>query len=109
MLFEQLGITKKDDITRDVKPNQKKKNSQNMAKIITLIDTTMNPFSENIPKEQQYNIGSGKAASHKTINFLLTCKQIGSNAREKIIEECIADNKQFEKKLSKTEGQHICK
>ena len=39
MLFEQLGITKKDDITHDLKPNQMKKNSQNMAKIITLIDT----------------------------------------------------------------------
>ena len=25
MLFEQLGITKKDDITHDLKPNQMKK------------------------------------------------------------------------------------
>ena len=25
MLFEQLGITKKDDITQDLKPNQMKK------------------------------------------------------------------------------------
>ena len=81
MLFEQLGITKKDDITHDLKPNQMKKNSQNMVKIITLIDTTKKPFSENIPKEYLYNIGSGKAISQETTNFLLTCKQIGSNAK----------------------------
>ena len=97
MLFEQLCITKKEDVTCDLKPNQMKKNSQNIAKIIALIDTTMNPFSENIPKEQLYNIGSGRAASQETTNFLLTCKQIGSNAREKFI----TDNKRFEKKLSK--------
>ena len=50
MLFEQLGITKKDDITHDLKPNQMKKNSQNMVKIITLIDTTKKPFSEKFQK-----------------------------------------------------------
>ena len=44
-----------------------------MAKIVALIDTTMNPFSENIPKEQLYNIGSGKVASQETTNFLLIC------------------------------------
>ena len=109
MLFEQLGITKKEDVTCDLKPNQMKKNSQNIAKIIALIDTTMNSFSENIPKEQLYNIGSGRAASQETTNFLLTCKQIGSNAREKFIEECIADNKRFEKKIVQAEGQHTCK
>ena len=73
MLFEKSSITKKNDITRDLKPNQMKKNSQNMAKTVALIDTTMNPFSENIPKEQLYNIGSGKVASQETTNFLLIC------------------------------------
>ena len=73
MLFEKSSITKKSDIIRNLKPNQMKKNSQNMAKIVSLIDTTMNPFSENIPKEQLYNIGSGKVASQQTTNFLLIC------------------------------------
>ena len=72
-----------------------------MAKIIIIIDKTMNPFSENIPKEQLYNISSDKAVSQKTTNFLFTCKQIVWNAREKFIEECITDKKRFEKKLSK--------
>ena len=35
MLFEKLGFTKKDDITRDLKPNQNEKNTYNMVKIIT--------------------------------------------------------------------------
>ena len=69
MLFEQRGITKKDDITGDLKPNHMKKNLPEQAKIIALIDTTMNPFSENFPKEQLYNNGSGKAASQETTNF----------------------------------------
>ena len=76
MLFEQLGIPKKDDITCDLEPNQMKENSPKMAKIIIIIDKTMNPFSENIPKEQLYNISSDKAVSQKTTNFLFTCKQI---------------------------------
>ena len=85
------------------------KNWQHMAKIIILVGKTMNPSSENIPKEQLYNTRSGKTASQETTNFLLTCKQIGSNAREKFIEEDIADKKCFEKKIVPGEGQHICK
>ena len=77
-----------------------------MAKIITLTDTTMNPFSENIPKEYLYNIGSGKAISQETTNFLLTCKQIGSNAKN-FIEGCIADNKRLEKNCPSRRSVHL--
>ena len=66
MLFEQLAITKKDDISRDLKANQMKKNSQDMAKKISLIGATMNAFS-----------GKISAAMPETTEFLLNCKKIG--------------------------------
>ena len=88
ILFEQLGITKKDDITRDLKPNQIKKNSRNMAKIIAVIDTTINSFSENIPKEYSYitwaiklhNIGS----SNPTGNYMFKVNNRNTKTRCKI-------------------------
>ena len=61
----------------------------------------MNPFSETVPKDELFNISSGKAASSETSKFLLGCQKLGSDAREKFIKECRADEKRFEQKITK--------
>ena len=45
MLYDQLGMTKKEGRSRDLKPNQMKKNAQDFSKIFTIEETIMNPFS----------------------------------------------------------------
>ena len=51
-----------------------------MAKIITVIDTTINSFSENIPKEQLHNIGS----SNPTGNYMFKVNNRNTKTRCKI-------------------------
>ena len=89
MLFEQIGMSKKDGISQDLKVNQLKKKSKDMENIISLIESSMNPFSGQISGENLYNIGSGK----ETEGFLLNCQNVGMSAMETFIKECIGDKK----------------
>ena len=77
-LFDQLGMSKQDDSSRDLKPNQMRKNASDMSMITSNIEQTMNPFSDEICPDYLYNIGSGKAAKEETAHFLLNCQKIGS-------------------------------
>ena len=52
-------------------------------------------------------MSDGKAASQETTNFLLTCKQIRSNSREKIIKECTADSKRFKKNYPRRRSAYL--
>ena len=104
---------KRNDISKDLKNYQLKRNAKDIQKIITLIKETMNPFSETVPKDELFNISSGKAASSETSTFLLGCQKLGSDAREKFIKECRADEKRFEQKITqqkvKTFANEGCK
>ena len=111
-LFEELGMASKEDVVSELKPNQMKRNCTDLNKIICTIQESLNPFSEQIPKDQLYNIGSGKAASSDTSEFLLNVGSIGSELRETFIGECIEDSTRFERRIQKrkiftfaTEGQ----
>ena len=66
-LFEELNFTKKEDISRDLKPNTIKIYGEHLETIILTTINTMNPFSLDFNKEALFNIGSGKAAT----SFLL--------------------------------------
>ena len=66
-LFAELNFTKKEDISRDLKPNTIKKYGEHLETIILTTIKTMNPFSLDFNKEALFNIGSGKAAT----SFLL--------------------------------------
>ena len=105
-------MASKEDVVSELKPNQLKRNCTDLNKIITTIQESLNPFSKETPKDQLYNIGSGKAASTDTSKFLLNVNRIGSESREAFISECIADSTRFERRLQKrkiftfaTEGQ----
>ena len=61
-LLEDLSMTQKEDISQDLKPNQIKRNCQDLATIKTALEEMMNPFSDSIDKDTLYNIGTGKSA-----------------------------------------------
>ena len=111
-VFDDLGMVTKEDVARDLKESQIKRNCKDLNKIMHLIQETMNPFLPGIEKGNLYNIGSGKSASKDTEKFLLNVENIGSELRETFINECIFDSNRFEQRIKRqktatfaTEGQ----
>ena len=86
LVFDKVGMSKKEDVTQDVRLNQIKKNNKHLQNIIEILPENMNPFSESIDKESLFNIGSGKAASTQTATFLLSTVEKGCINRHKCIQ-----------------------
>ena len=68
-VFDKVGMSKKEDVAQDLRPNQIKKKNKHLQNIIKTLQENMNPFSESIEKESLFNIGSGKAALTQTAVF----------------------------------------
>ena len=99
-VFDKVGISKKEDVTQDLRPNQIKKNNRHLQNIETLQEN-MNPFSESIDKESFFNIGWGKAALTQTVVFLLSIVKKGCFNRGKFIQESIDQPKRFEDEITR--------
>lgn len=95
-LFEDLGMSKKEDVSQDLKTNKMRNNSKDLCQVINMIKETMNPFADHIDKEHLFNIASGKAASSDTESFLLNIVSTGNKARDKFIDECADHPSRFE-------------
>ena len=103
-LLEDLGLSAKEDVSRELKPCRIRRNAADLKKIISLLKDTMNPFNPDLDKECLFNIGSGKAATDATKKFLLSVSETGSEAQENFISECTANPKRFEdQSISRTE------
>ena len=100
-IFDEYGLVKKEDISNDLKPHRIKSDNLAVNKIISMLKETMNPFSNELDKENLYNIGTGKAASERTERFLLNIEEIGKREQEKFIKECFDDPSRFEKPIKK--------
>ena len=102
-LLEDLGLTSKEDVSRELKPCRIRSNANDLNKILTLLRETINPFSKELDKNDLFNIGSGKAASKETKEFLLSLQTIGEKAQAKFVAECTADKARFEDQPIKQE------
>jgi len=100
-VFDKLGLTRKEDITQDLKPNRIRKNIRDVQNIITTIEENMNPFQGDIDPNHLFNIGSGKSASNETAEFLLHVVEKGEQQRLKFIEECIERPERFEESITR--------
>ena len=100
-LLEKLLITKKEDVTGELKPCRVKRDNADLKNIKEGIIDTMNPFNKEVNPEYIFNLGSGKAASNATADFLLNCQQIGECAQENFIKECIQRPTRFEEKIAR--------
>ena len=88
ILFEELRITSKEDISVELKPHRVKQNCHYLEKIVSSIKDTMNSFASTIEKEHLFNIANGKAALGETANFLTNVWTIGFSARDCFIKDC---------------------
>jgi hypothetical protein len=95
-IFEQYGMTQKEDVTNDLKFCKRKNDHDALDKIKVMIKDTMNPFDTDIEKTHLYNLATGKSVKIETEKFLLNIEHIGNTARRNFIKECSEDDKRFE-------------
>lgn len=98
IVLDQLGIRKNNDSSHYIKRSKIKKDNEILHNVINVIKETVNPFSD-IEKSQPCNIDTGKAASVETEMFLLHIQDNGDKARNKFINECVENPKQFEERI----------
>lgn len=55
-VFEELGLSRKEDVSEDLKPHRIKQNCKDSQKLTRAVTDTMNPFSVNINKVEFFNI-----------------------------------------------------
>ena len=97
-LFTELNMTKKEDITSTLKPNNIKNDNTCLVQILDMIKANMNPFTTINPL-YLFNIATGKSVSQKYENLLLDILKIGKEERKKFILECIEDPTRFNKSI----------
>ncbi|CAH2109150.1 unnamed protein product [Euphydryas editha] len=85
---EETGLLSKDDTSRCLQENQIKKDKRHLNNIIETIKQVINPFEQNIDKDQMFNISTGKSASAHVTDFLLNISSLGSAKKNKFIVEC---------------------
>ena len=99
MFFQEIGLTKKEDITNDLRGQTVKRNDAHVSQIVQGILHSMNPFADVQNPEVLFNISIGKAASEETTASLLNCRTIGETEKSNFIQECSTDMPQFEKPI----------
>ena len=70
-VFEDLGMTKKEDVSNNLRPHRVRNDHADLNKVIVMTQETMNPFDVNLDPNKLYNIGTGLAAMDSTQNFSL--------------------------------------
>ena len=80
-LFESIGLTKTEDTTDEMKAHKITNNANDLRKLMSVIEETMNPFSPNLSKDELFIISTGKATTKEASRFLLNVKKLGSDAR----------------------------
>ena len=100
-IFNSLGINKKEDVSRDLKPYKIKSHNDSLNKILSMIYETLNPFDVNVDKSHLFNITTGKFAKEETTPFLLSIYQTGSKMRQNFTEECRKEPTCFEEQINR--------
>ena len=96
LVQEMAGISQKDDTKAELKPSRIKRDKRDLAKIVEQIRSSCDPF-ESESSAKLFNIHTGKAASDEVCKSLLNVPNNGRALHQQFIEECLADEKRFER------------
>ena len=66
-VFEELGMSQKEDITKDLKKYKITKDNSAVNAVKLMINGTMNPFDSQLDNDYLFNLGTGKAELPETI------------------------------------------
>ena len=102
-VLQDLSISKKEDVTAELRKNRMKKDSMDLSNLRENIKETMNPFDPTLDPEFLFNIVSGKSASVEMTSFLLNCRKIGEERHNRFISECLKTPSRFEEKIARQE------
>ena len=98
-LYEEFGLTNKEDITIDLRRYRREGDNEAVKSIKMMVKDTINPIDNDLDTESLYNLSTGKSAEMDTEHFLLNIKKVGNAARERFINECLEDTSRFESPL----------
>ena len=106
-LMDGLGLAKKEDVLSDLRTTKMKKNAADIKSIKKAINNTFNPFLPgDLYPSMLYNIGSGKAASSTTAEFLLNVNAQAIEKQNKFIAGCHSNHSRFEMETIKRVKLH---
>ena len=91
-VFKDLRMTKKEDVSNNLRPHQILNDYADRNKVIVMIQETMNPFDVNLDPDKLYNIGTGLAAIDST-----QILKIGKMNEKHLLKNAHKDSQQCEK------------
>ena len=94
-MYEDLGLTRKEDISDELRPCNLRKSSKDLSKLLDSVTNSMHSFNSEVNKVYLFNISIDKAAKDKTADFLLNVRSIGKTKRESFIPSCYDDQSNF--------------
>lgn len=97
--YERTGLKKNQDITEDLRASLMRKNLKSLYEIIENIKDNVNPFATDLNKDLLYNISTGRAVENDVAKFLINVEKLGSEQRERFIQECSEDRTRFERPI----------
>lgn len=100
-VLEDIGITRGDDISYELKTKRIEKDWDAVAKIIDAIKLNLNPFDCNMDAQSLFHITTGRAVSNSVANFLLNAKDLGAKNKVRFIKECEDVEARFLKPLKR--------
>ena len=100
-LYEDLNLTKKEDITESLKASNINKDNLAVKEAKSMIENNLNPFKKDPDPDRPFNICTGKSCKKGTEDFLLNLESIGNEARKRFIQECVESPNRFEESIKK--------
>ena len=98
-LMDDLGLSPTEDVSCELKQSRFTRNASDLKRIIAMFNQCMEPFSPQQDQGCLFNIGSGKAASNKTKEFLFNVARIGKEIQDQFIKECSENFNRFENEV----------
>ena len=99
-LLEKAGLKTKEDVSKNLKPYRKKKDNDDLQKLIDGIQNTMNPFQQ-LPEPYLYCITSGKEVDELVKEDLLNCREKGETWQKEYVSGCFKDDARFEQPVQR--------
>ena len=101
-LMEEMGLTRKDDVTQELKKSRIKRNNEDIDKLLMAISSSMNPFTiDPFNIESLFNIETGKATSKETCDFMLNITTEGVKQQNSFINKCVSDTNLFNASITR--------
>ena len=88
-IYLEYALTGREDIINDLCHYKIHYNDDPLNRIMAMVKDNLNPLNKNIDKEKLYNLGTGKAVSSNTEEFMFSIKIDEENLRRNFIKECV--------------------